>query len=106
MAPDHPHHRTQEQSIKARKNQLFDADEPVESSGPRKSLQDCLRETPATPLSTMVKAILWAIGAVVLLLLAVALATGGGRKKPQSKATSAAPVASRPVGIAVASPDR
>jgi hypothetical protein len=96
MAPDHPYHRTQEQSIKARKNQLFDSDEPVESSsGPRKSLQDCLRETPAAPLSPMVKAILWAIGVVVLLLLAVALATGGGKKKPQPKATSAAPSASR-----------
>jgi hypothetical protein len=96
MAPDHPHHRTQEQSIKARKNQLFDSDEPVEATaGPRKSLQDCLRETPAAPLSPMVTAILWAIGIVVLLLLAVALATGGGKKKPQPKATSATPVAPR-----------
>jgi hypothetical protein len=100
MAPDHPHQRTQEQSIRARKNQLFGDDEvPDDSSaGPRKSLRDCLRETPATPLSPLVKGVLWAVGIVVLLLLAVALATGGGKKKPRARtppATSAAPVASR-----------
>jgi hypothetical protein len=100
MAPDHPHQRTQEQSIRARKNQLFDKDElPGDSSaGPRMSLRDCLRATPAAPLSPMVKGILWAVGIVVLLLLAAALATGGGKKKPRPKtspATSAVPVASR-----------
>jgi hypothetical protein len=97
MAPDHPHQRTQEQSIRARKNQLFDKDELPDdlSAGPRKSLRDCLRETPAAPLSPIVKVILWAIGIVVLLLLAAALATGGGKKKPRPKTSSAAPVASR-----------
>ncbi len=94
MRPEHPHQRTQEQSIKARKHQLYEDDEPLFSSGPHKSFGDCLRETPADPLSLLVKAILWVVGTVVILLLIAALATGGGKKKPRPKqapATSAAP---------------
>jgi hypothetical protein len=87
MAPDHP--RTQEQSIKARKHQLFEADEPMgaDASGPRKSFQECLRTTPAEPLSTTMKAMLWTVGSVVILLLILALATAGPRK-PKPKPVS------------------
>ena len=86
MAPDPQ--RTQEQSIKARKNDLFEADEPVGGPvGPRRSFQECLRTTPADPLSTLVKALLWVVGTVVILLLVAALVTGGG-KKPRPKSVS------------------
>ena len=75
MAPDH--HRTQEQSIKARKHQLFESDERRTLSGPRQSFRDCLRETPATPLSSPIKAILWTVGVVVILLLIAAWPPAG-----------------------------
>ncbi len=83
MAPEPQ--RTQEQSIKARKRDLFDADTPsVDESGPRRSFQDCLKATPADPLSALVKAALWVVGTVVILLLVAALATGG-KKKPRPR---------------------
>ena len=86
MAPDSPQQRTQEQSIKARKHQLFEVDEPLDS-GPRRPFRDCLRETPADPLSTPLKALLWTVGTVVILLLIAALVTGG-HKKPRPKPVS------------------
>jgi hypothetical protein len=90
-------HRTQEQSIKARKSQLFDADEPeVSTDGPRQSFQECLRTTPAEPLSTMVKVLLWTVGTVVILLLIVALATGGPRKPKRKPVVSVVPSPSLP----------
>ncbi len=83
-----PQQRTQEQSIKARKHQLFEVDEPLDAStGPRRSFQECLRTTPADPLSTPLKALLWTLGTVVILLLIAALATGGARK-PKPKPVS------------------
>ena len=68
-------------------------------TGPRRSFQDCLRETPADPLSTPVKGLLWTVGTVVILLLVAALATGGNRK-PRPRPVGAlgpAPAASRVV---------
>lgn len=63
----------QELSIKEREQELF-----VESIGTpapttTKPFADYLRETPADPLSTHVKAILWIVGLIVLLLLALAI---------------------------------
>ena len=79
---------TQEQSIKARKRQLYEADEPVVGDGgPRKSFQEYLRTTPADPLSTPLKALFWTLGTIVIVLLAIALATGGP-KKPKPKPVS------------------
>ncbi len=97
MALDPPDQRTQEQSIKARKHQLFEVDElPKLSAGPRRSFQDCLRETPADPLSTNVKALLWTLGIIVILLLAITLATGGQKKpKPRSPSVLAPSVPAR-----------
>jgi hypothetical protein len=66
------HHETQEQSIKARKHQLFDADEPVEV-GSGRSFKEFLKTTPAEPLSGLTKAALWAAGVVVVLILIAAL---------------------------------
>jgi hypothetical protein len=87
MAPDSPHQRTQEQSIKARKHQLFEDDEPLDA-GPRRSFRECLRETPAEPLSTPVKALLWTLGVIVVLLLVAALLTAS-HKKPKPKPVTA-----------------
>ncbi len=75
-----------EPPMKAKTHRLFEVDEPTESlaAGPRRSFDECLRTTPADPLSPGVKAALWAIGTVVVLLLIAALATGGARKpKPR-----------------------
>ena len=65
--------REQEQSIKDRKKLLFDDDPPPLATGPiveRKPFAVHLQKTPAQPLSTTVKAMLWAAGIVVGLLLA------------------------------------
>ena len=80
--------RTQEQSIKARKHQLYEADARTKT-GPDRSFRDCLKETPAAPLSTPIKALLWTVGTLVILLLIVALATGGNKKaKPKGVGAS------------------
>jgi hypothetical protein len=95
MAPDPPHQRTQEQSIKARKHQLFEADEPLDS-GPRRPFKECLRTTPADPLSTPLKALLWTLGTVVVLLLIFALAKSGTRTpKPKPVSGLVPPAAAR-----------
>jgi hypothetical protein len=77
--------RSPEQSLKSRKSTLFDEDEPASAaSAPRRSFQDCLRQTPAAPLSTGLKATLWVVGGIVVVLLIAALATSGG-KRPRPK---------------------
>src|SRR3954470_3974160 len=83
----------QEQSIKARKKELFVSDEPV-ATGPRKSLREYLRETPATPLSKNTKLMLWGSAAPVLLLFLGAVATGKGRdiKTPTTTVLPPSPV--------------
>jgi hypothetical protein len=71
--------------MKAKTHRLFEVDEPSASAaGPRRSFEECLRTTPADPLSPGLKAALWALGTVVILLLIAALATGGGRKPKPS----------------------
>ena len=97
MAPVPPDQRTQEQSIKERKQELFEVDQALQApTGPRRSFQDCLRETPADPLSTPLKALLWTVGTIVILLLMFALATGGNKKpKPRSPNALAPTVGSR-----------
>jgi len=89
-----PPPREQEQTIRSRKQLLFDADEPVVGDDgalkPRKSFAEYVRETPAAPLTGMAKAALWGIGAIVLLLLVVTiLKTSGGGAKPPAPAQSA-----------------
>ena len=79
--------RTQEQSIKDRKKQLYDDGPPVEG-GSARPFKEFLRETPAAPLSGGVKAALWAVGVVVVLLLLAALLKGAGGSKRPAKTTS------------------
>jgi hypothetical protein len=71
----------QEQSIKARKSELFVEEEIVES-GPRKRLRDYVKETPAAPLSKNVKLMLWGSAAPVVLLFVVALLARRSHFKP------------------------
>ena len=66
------HHETQEQSIKARKHQLFEADTPA-FVGSGRPFKEFLRETPAAPLSGLTRAALWAAAVVVVLVLIATL---------------------------------
>ena len=81
MAAETPKRReSEEQSIKARKKELFEEQTPdVSLSGPRKPVKVYLQQTPAMPLSPGVKVALWILGVVVLLLFLAALMTRGGR---------------------------
>jgi hypothetical protein len=98
------HQETQEQSIKARKHQLFDDDtSEFAVKGPRKPFEEFLKETSAAPLSGTAKAILWAAGVVVVLLLVAAMLKGlrGHSKtgpRPTGKSTVMSAVATRTIG--------
>lgn len=89
-----PPPREQEQTIKTRKQLLFDADEPLvgddESTGPRKSFAEYVRETPAAPLNGLTKAALWGAAAlVVLLLIFTVMKTSGGNAQKTAPKNSA-----------------
>ena len=75
----------EEQSIKARARLIYD-DEPLVSgsSTPRKPFSEYLRETPPTPLSPLLKGLLYALGILVTLLLIGALVKGP-KPKPATK---------------------
>ena len=63
----------QEHSIKARGKELFVERLKPENSQPTKPFSVYLRETPAQPISTFTKFVLWIVGIVVALLLFAAL---------------------------------
>lgn len=87
-------------SIKARKQQLFESDEPAAPTGSSKPFAEFLRETPADPIPGWLKAVLWAAGAVVALMLVLALMRVGRPKTPKSspRAELDPPAAARPLG--------
>lgn len=62
----------QDQSIKARKTQLFD-ENPLDESLATQSFAHYLKSTPPAPLASWVRIALWALGAVVLLLFLAAI---------------------------------
>ncbi|MFO0950239.1 MAG: hypothetical protein U0835_03630 [Isosphaeraceae bacterium] len=67
----------QDQSIKVRKSQLFEPTAAGEPAAPTRPFTEYLRDTPPAPVSPAVKAVLWGVGLVVLLLfLAAFLAVG------------------------------
>lgn len=72
-----PPPREQEQSIRARKAQMFEDDEQSSVPGAparvSKPFAAHLRETPAKPMGNGIKAMLWVAGAVVLLLFAASV---------------------------------
>lgn len=66
--------REQDPTIQGRRQGLYEADAPPSSSGaPAKPFAQYLRETPPAPLGFGLKAGLWALGALVALLLVAAL---------------------------------
>ena len=63
MGKDRRNMPSQERSIKNREQEIFDDSLPeVEARPPARPFAEYLRETPADPLSTGVKAILWIAG--------------------------------------------
>ncbi len=86
MTPNPSQPRSQEQSIRARKHQLFESDEhPDLAGGPRRPFKECLKTTPANPLSPAIKGLLWVVGSLVILLLAAALVTSSHKKPRPAK---------------------
>lgn len=76
---------TQDQSIKSRKRQMYEAEvNPAltDARAKNRSVADYLRETPATPLSGATKAGLWGAGAVVLATFAMVVVLKSTRGKP------------------------
>ena len=94
-ATDPPPEPEQEQIIKAKKQQLFEADLPA-VTGPRKPFAEYVRATPAAPLAGWVKALLWGAGAVVVLILLYALVRGPRpRARPAARADGSTPASIR-----------
>ncbi len=84
------HQENQDQSIKARKVQLFDdgkADEVVEI---RRPFSYYVNQTPASPMSPTTKATLLATGVLVVLLFLAALLIGPHRSKKRLSALNPA----------------
>ena len=103
MAPETQAPReTQEQSIKARKNELFE-EEREDPGGPRRPFRAYLQDTPATPMSVGVKASLWGTGAVVGLLFVGAIA-GGHETRATAPTGSVIPSTSQPVAKTAPAP--
>ena len=75
MAAPNPPTREQQLSIRERKQLLFEADEPVvdPDAAPRRPFAEYLRTTPAAPLSSATKGVLYGVGGLVLLLFLAAL---------------------------------
>ncbi len=69
----------QESSIKTRANEVFSEEQ---ESSPIKAFGEYLQNTPATPLSPELKALLWVVALVVLLLFigAILRIQRGGRR--------------------------
>jgi hypothetical protein len=96
MASETPASReTQEQSIKARKHELFQPEAaPAASAAPRKTIKQYLRDTRPVPMAPTVKVALWVAGVLVVLLFVASLVSIALRppRRPQRPRSSAAPV--------------
>src|SRR5262249_51210796 len=63
----------QDQSIKVRKSQLYEAPKPTVVVPVIKPFAEYVRDTPAAPLSPNAKTALWVVGSLVLLLFLASL---------------------------------
>ncbi len=99
----------QELSIREREQELFveSQDTPV-AAPPVKPFPIYLRETPANPMATEVKVILWIVGFAVLLLFGVALwrAQRPSRLRRTPSATKAAVIDAAPFSLRTAGAGR
>lgn len=80
--------REQEQSIRARKELLFEEDDlPARgpAAAPTRPFPDYLRTTPAAPLSGVTRAMLWGAGLLVVVLFVASIFKGGASKAPRGK---------------------
>jgi hypothetical protein len=87
----------QELSIKEREEELFV--EPAEALPPKPPLKPFLRylqETPAKPMSTEAKVILWVVGIAVLLLFVAALWRTHRSARPRPRSGTPKTAAIRP----------
>lgn len=106
MASETPASReSQEQSIKARKKELFQPEAaPAASAGPRKAIKEYLRDTRPMPLAPSTKAALWVAGVLVLLLFLGALLTAGSRPRRRAHRPRTDRLIQQPVLTATGSP--
>jgi hypothetical protein len=103
MAPEiQPHRETQEQSIKARKTELFEEESRDGEGGPVRPFRAYLETTPAAPLSLGVRASLWSTGVLVALLFVAGAA--GGKTRAKVPEGLVVPVNARPSAIASIKP--
>ncbi|MEO6809957.1 MAG: hypothetical protein ABI353_12665 [Isosphaeraceae bacterium] len=82
MSATKPQPEEQDRLIREKTQQLFEDDEVAVETGPHKTFEQYLRETPAAPVPVWINAALWAAGALVLLLLLAALLRSGRSKSP------------------------
>jgi hypothetical protein len=100
MRSDRRNMPEQELSIKEREKELFvEPHEPPAPKPPVKPFAVYLRETPADPLSSHAKAILWTVGVIVLILLALAIWRSQRPSRPRPK-----PRPTEPAATALAAP--
>jgi len=83
----------QEQSIKARARELYVEQERPAPGKPVKSFPAYLRETPAVPLSTSTKVVLWIVAIIVALLFLAALWRVSLRHGPRRQTRDPRPAA-------------
>jgi hypothetical protein len=100
MRPERRDLPEQERSIKDRELELFvERQEAPPEKPPLKPFVVYLRETPADPLATEVKVLLWIVAIVVLLLFVVALwrTQRASRSRPRETPPNHAAVSLAPV---------
>jgi hypothetical protein len=87
----------QERSIKAREHELYL--KPTEEGQARKPFLEYLRETPAEPLSTTTKTILWIVAVLVVVVFLAAIWRAATRRSARPR-NRAVPSAVQPAALA------
>ncbi len=84
----------QEQSIKARKSELFEEEAKPEPTGPRLPIEEYLKKTPATPLAKSVRIAIyvgWVLVALLFFGAIISLAVHSKRRPARRRTTHMAP---------------
>jgi hypothetical protein len=89
----------QERSIKAREHELYLKPLPPDGAQARKPFAAYLRETPAEPLSTAIKTMLWIVAVLVVLIFLAAIWRVSQHLSTRSR-HQAAPPAARSAALA------